>query len=129
MPKRILVVEDEADNAAILRMILDSAGYTTLPAGDLASARTCILETPLPDLVILDLQLPDGSGLDFCHEVKGLSPTCPVVIVTANAEPRTKTDALATCANAYFTKPFNIEELETLLSRLLASHTPPEATA
>ena len=71
------------------------------------------------DLVILDLKLPDQSGLDVLKEIKFLTPEIPVMMLTAVQETRTAVEAMKLGAIDYFLKPFNVEELKMLVERAL----------
>lgn len=115
---RILVVEDDADNAAVLRMLFESAGHEVWLAADLAEARgRC--RAALPDLAVLDLILPDGNALDFCDELREAKPPVPVIVLTAWCEEKLKEAALESCADEFVPKPFDPDRLETTAERLL----------
>ncbi len=126
MPQRVLVVEDEPDNAALLRIILQSAGYDVLLAADIATARSLLAGGP-PDLVILDLVLPDGDGLELCRELKAGLPRLPIVVLTAWGWTAVREQALAECADLFMGKPFDLQELEAAVERLLAADDPTAA--
>ncbi len=117
MQARLLVVEDEPDIATILRMIFDPARYEVMVAGDLAAARELLLQWGPPHLVILDLILPDGNGLDLCRELKAARPPVRVLVLTARWEARD--EALAAGTDLFVTKPFELDELEAAVERLL----------
>jgi two-component system response regulator VicR len=80
------MVEDEPDIAAVLRIVLEQ-GYGVTLAPDLASARVALARVGRPDLLVLDLLLPDRNGLDLCREVKAADPSLPVLIVSADQRP------------------------------------------
>lgn len=119
----LLVVEDEPDLTRLLRLIFDPARFTVRTASDLATARLTLARSPLPDLAIIDVILPDGSGLDLCRELKAMKPTLPVVVLTAMIA--TRNEALAAGANAFITKPFDPDALVAEVERLLAPPRPP----
>ncbi len=106
--------------ARVLRLILDAAGYEVRSADTLAAARSLLLAGPPPDLVLLDLVLPDGEALDLCREVKAAHASLPVLVLTGRAEPSARERAIAAGADAVITKPFTLEELEAEVARLLA---------
>ncbi len=127
MRKRILVVEDEPDIARLLRIVFDSASHVVLSAADLATARATLEQLRPPDLVVLDLVLPDGSGLDLCRELKASRPAVPVLVLTARAQKGAREEALAAGADLFITKPFDLEALEAVVARLLAAGTLPDS--
>lgn len=118
MPKRILVVEDDPDNAAVLRMLFEASGHEVWLAPDLAHARARCRDG-LPDLAVLDLILPDGDVLDFCSELRETSPPVPVIVLTAWTEETLKEAALESCADEFVPKPFDLDRLESAAARLL----------
>lgn len=114
---RILAVEDEPDLALLHRLLLDPDQYTVAVAGDLETARTHLVTLPLPDLILLDLHLPDGCGLDLCREIRRRYPRLPIVILTACMT--TRQEALSAGADVFMPKPFDLEELQAVVGRLL----------
>jgi DNA-binding response OmpR family regulator len=120
--KTLLLVEDDPDIAAVLRMSLDLSRYEVETAADLATARALIAQKP-PDLVILDVGLPDGSGLDLCREVKAARPGLPVIILTALSRRQRglEAHAWASGADAFVEKPFDPDDLQAMAERLLAA--------
>lgn len=117
----ILVVDDNPRNLALLEDILSQAGYTVRPAitGKLAllSART-----KLPDLVLLDIRLPDIDGYDICKELKSdpRSADIPVVFISALDDPLDKVKAFAEGGIDYIAKPFQAEEVVARIRTHLA---------
>jgi len=107
--KTILVVEDEAAIARLLRDYLEQAGFAVLVAGDgdaaLQSARAA-----KPDLVVLDLGLPKRDGLDVTRELRRTSDT-PIIVVTARGEETDRIVGLELGADDYVVKPFSPKEL------------------
>ncbi len=114
---QVLVVEDEPDIAALYRLLLDPDRYSVTVVGDLATAWRHLATSPLPALILLDRHLPDGDGLEFCRQVRTRCPTLPIVILTASGT--TRQEALAAGADACLPKPFDADELETLVRGLL----------
>jgi DNA-binding response OmpR family regulator len=115
--RRILVVEDEPDIATIFRMLFGSAGHAVAHAAELAAARDLLERGPAPDLVILDVLLPDGDGVDLCREIKTRVPPAPVVVITADASASER--AAAAGADLVLVKPFDPDDLEAQVERLL----------
>jgi DNA-binding response OmpR family regulator len=115
--RRILVVEDEPDIATIFRMLFGSAGHAVAHAPELAAARELLEHGPAPDLVILDVLLPDGDGIDLCRELRTRGPSPPVVVITADASAGER--AAAAGADLVLVKPFDPDDLEARVERLL----------
>jgi DNA-binding response OmpR family regulator len=112
---RILVVDDEPQILRALRSTLRGAGYDVDTATTAESALTMAATQP-PEAVILDLVLPDGSGVDVCRELRQWTQV-PVLVLSALGEEREKVAALDAGADDYVTKPFGVDEL---LARLRA---------
>lgn len=109
MPKKILVVDDEPKITEICQAYLKSAGFETLIASNgmegLAAARA-----EKPDLVVLDLMLPEMDGLDVCRKLRRESDV-PIIMLTARVEETDKLIGLELGADDYITKPFSPREL------------------
>ena len=108
----ILVIEDEPDIRKTLEYNISQEGHTVLTAGSLHDAEK-ILQSQSLSLVLLDLMLPDGSGLDFCRKLKTNSKTesIPVIILTAKDDEVDKVVGFELGADDYVTKPFSVREL------------------
>jgi two-component system OmpR family response regulator len=115
MSKRILAVEDEPDIATVLRLLFDPPRFHVMLAHNLDEARTILLKAPRPDLVLLNLVLPDGSGLELCHELRRHPPTPPIVALTA----ATHAVEEARCVDLVLTKPFDPDALLATVEDLL----------
>jgi two-component system, OmpR family, KDP operon response regulator KdpE len=115
-PAKVLVVDDEREIRKLLRMGLTSQGYEILEAPD---GRTCLeLLEQKPDLIILDLGLPDINGLDLLRKIRARNQSAPIVVLSSRGDEAGKVDALDHGADDYVTKPFGMEEL---LARLRAA--------
>jgi two-component system, OmpR family, KDP operon response regulator KdpE len=112
---RILVVDDEPQILRGLRVVLRTAGYDVATAQTMAEALDAVSVRP-PDAMLLDLVLPDGSGVDVCREVRRWSGL-PIIVLSAVGDEREKVRALDAGADDYITKPFGTNEL---LARLRA---------
>jgi DNA-binding response OmpR family regulator len=121
---RILTVEGDPDIAVVLRVLLEGAGYAVQWAGDLATARAILAGPRPPALVILELRLPDGSGLDLCREVKAARPALPVLVLTSWAWLGAREEAMARGADAFLMKPFDVDELAATVQRLAPAMRP-----
>jgi two-component system KDP operon response regulator KdpE len=114
--RRILVVDDEPQILRALETTLRGAGYEVDTAETAETALARAAARP-PDAVVLDLVLPDRSGVEVARELRGWS-TVPIVVLSAVGEERDKVEALDAGADDYVTKPFGIDEL---LARLRAA--------
>jgi two-component system, OmpR family, KDP operon response regulator KdpE len=120
---RVLVVDDEPQILRALQSTLRGAGYDVDVATGAESALTMAAARP-PDAVILDLVLPDGSGVDVCRELRQWTQV-PVVVLSALGDEREKVAALDAGADDYITKPFGVEELLARLRVVLRRAAPP----
>ena len=106
---KILIVEDDRNIVTFLQTLLESNGYQVLTA-ERCSQGLMVFSSHLPDLVILDLGLPDLDGENFIRNVRGIS-TIPIIVLSARTDERDKVSALDLGANDYITKPFGTGEL------------------
>lgn len=106
---KILVIEDEGNINNLLKALLETSGYQVITAKNCKNGQT-LFTSHRPDLVILDLGLPDRDGMTFLEEIRKESLT-PVIVVSARNEDKDKVDALDLGANDYVTKPFSSAEL------------------
>jgi two-component system KDP operon response regulator KdpE len=113
---RVLVVDDEPQILRALETTLRGAGYAVETATTAGEALARAAARP-PEAVILDLVLPDGSGVDVCRELRGWFQA-PIVVLSVVAEEHEKVEALDAGADDYVTKPFGVDEL---LARLRAA--------
>ena len=111
-----LVVDDEPDSAETMAMLIASEGFTVATAGSLRDARRQ-LALQEPDIVLLDLMLPDGNGMELLNEAKGMSNT-DVVLMTGQASLDTSIQALRLGAADYLVKPMSLKQLKGVLSRV-----------
>lgn len=106
---QVLIIEDEADIRRFVRMALESEGLDVAEADSLARG-VIDAGTRRPDLVVLDLGLPDGDGVDFIREFRGWSGA-PVIVLSARSAEADKIAALDAGADDYLVKPFGVGEL------------------
>ncbi|MCP4869394.1 MAG: response regulator transcription factor [Proteobacteria bacterium] len=113
MDTLILIVEDEPDLVASLEYNLQREGYGTRAALTGTRALELVRRDPKPDLVLLDLMLPDMSGKDVCRQIRADAATrdIPVIMVTARTEEVDRIIGLELGADDYVTKPYSIREL------------------
>ena len=107
--EKILLIEDERTICGFMQAILTANGYDVLMAGTGAMANTMI-SSHCPDLIILDLGLPDMDGMTILQSVRQWSKV-PIIVVSARSHERDKVAALDAGADDYLTKPFGTEEL------------------
>ena len=110
MNSRILIVEDDRALAQLLRDNLDFEGYTVDWAGDGREALAKVREQA-PDLVLLDLMLPQLDGLEVCRQLAATDPRTPIIIITARQRQEDKIQGLELGADDYVIKPYALEEL------------------
>jgi len=115
---RILVVEDEAILARTIRKALEKQGHAVDIAGDARAAEDLFVEQ-CPELVLLDLRLPDGNGLEVLRHLKSLRSSTEVVMMTAFASVEDAVEAIRLGASDYLQKPLNIDDLRHTVSRIL----------
>jgi two-component system, OmpR family, KDP operon response regulator KdpE len=116
IPTRVLIVEDDPNIVDLIRANLAVRGFDTLVSFDGSKALT-LLETEEPDIVLLDLLLPEVNGFELCRQIRERSNVA-IIVVSARGGERDKVTALNMGADDYMTKPFGIEEL---LARILAT--------
>ncbi len=114
----ILVVEDEADIANLVRLHLEMLGHRVLCCDTLAYARRA-LDGREWALLVLDLSLPDGDGLDFCRALRDADAALPVLMLTARSTEHDRVRGLETGADDYLAKPFGVLELQARVRALL----------
>jgi len=118
----VLIVEDERDTRTMLAAYIATQGHTVSQAGSLQEARAH-LAMQTPDLVLLDLHLPDGSGLGLLREPDA-APACDVVLITGYATLDTSIEAMRLGAVDYLIKPVSSQQLQGVLSRVAPAGTP-----
>ncbi|MCW3048902.1 MAG: response regulator transcription factor [Solirubrobacterales bacterium] len=115
--RRILVCDDEPQILRALKVILRDAGFETVPATTAEEALDLAAVRP-PDAAILDLVLPDGDGVEVCHEIRRWS-RMPIIVLSAMGDEDAKVRALEAGADDYVTKPFGARELVARLQAAL----------
>jgi len=117
-PITVLVVDDEAVLAEMVSMALRYEGWNIATAGDGSSA-TASARAQRPDVVVLDVMLPDMSGLEVLHKLREDNPQLPVLLLTAKDAVEDRIAGLTAGGDDYVTKPFSIEEVVLRLRALL----------
>ncbi|MDQ1456639.1 MAG: hypothetical protein QOH28_2259 [Actinomycetota bacterium] len=110
MEPQVLVVEDDATIGRSLEQALQAQGYQVTLAANGTSARRAFARL-VPDLVVLDLGLPDMDGVDLCRELRASAPAVSILVLTARQEEIDVVVGLDAGANDYVTKPFRLAEL------------------
>ncbi len=118
LPKRILIVDDQRSVTVALDLILNAAGFEVLTAESIAESKK-ILRYASVDLVITDLQLPDGSGIDLITHIKSETPDTEVILMTAYGSVDVAIEAIKHGAYYYLEKPFEPDRLFALVERAL----------
>ncbi len=116
-PAKVLVIDDERAIRKLLRMGLTAQGYEILEAPDGKTSLELLAQKP--DLIILDLGLPDIQGLDLLRMIRKLDESVPIVILSSRGDEVGKVEALDLGADDYVTKPFGMDELLALMRTAL----------
>ncbi len=122
---RVLIVEDDPDLRRILSLLLRNRGYATETA-EHGGAGFTALQRELPDCVLLDLMMPVMDGFELLKRIRTVERTrqLPVIILTASEDERHRLKSQQYFADAYANKPYDIDELVTLLRRLIRTTAP-----
>ena len=120
--QKVLVVEDEASIASFVSLYLTNAGYLVSTVGSGQEALTQA-ESEQPDLIVLDLMLPDVDGIEVCRKIRQRSEV-PILMLTARDEDVDKIIGLEVGADDYLTKPFNPRELVARVKSILRRSVP-----
>jgi two-component system response regulator VicR len=116
--KKVLVVDDEPDTLELVKLVLESGGFETVLAANGMEALDKVGKTR-PDLVLLDVMMPDMDGWDVFRKIKEKYPTIPIAILTAKAQNIDKLLGLHVLkADDYITKPFGKNELINKVKKL-----------
>ncbi len=118
--EKILIVEDNEKNRKLVRVILKNKGYTIIEAEDAEKALS-LLESVVPDIVLMDIGLPRMDGLEATRIIKlnKLTMNLPVIAVTAHAMHGDEEKILAAGCDDYISKPINVGEFPTIIETLL----------
>ena len=115
---RILVVDDEADIRRIIRILLESRGYRVLEAPNGRLAVETIRKEPDVDLILLDIMMPELSGIEASREIRQFS-SAPILFLTARTQEQDKQEAYSSGGDDYLAKPFSHGELLMKVDSLL----------
>ena len=117
-PTRVLIVDDDPEIRSLLARYLSEQGFKTISAADRREYND-IMKDSQPDIIVLDVMLPDGSGLDICRELRGKRSQIPVILLTALKEDVDRIIGLEIGADDYLGKPFNPRELVARIRAVL----------
>ena len=112
----VLIVDDDANTREALAALAAQEGFTTAVAGSVAEARIQLVRQR-PDVVMMDLRLPDGSGMDLFEDLEDRS-SIETILITGHASVESAVEALRLGASDYLTKPINLQRLKAVLSRV-----------
>lgn len=118
MPK-ILIVEDDPQIAKSLNINLKLSGNSVAMAPSLSAARKELSDSEF-DLICLDIGLPDGSGLDFCQELRERGEKTPILFLSALVDEATVVKGMNLGADDYLRKPFGVEELKVRMKKIIS---------
>jgi two-component system KDP operon response regulator KdpE len=117
-PLHVLIIDDEPPIRRLLRLGLKAQGYDVIEASNGKSALELLGKPPQPDLVILDLGLPDMQGHELLRTIRACNESVPVIVLSSRGDEAGKVEALDLGGDDYITKPFGMDEL---LARMRAA--------
>jgi DNA-binding response OmpR family regulator len=117
---KILLLEDEAALAEIVKEVLESKGFTVVHVETVESAQR-VLEQYLPDIFVLDVMLPDGDGFNLLKQIRLTNSITPAIFLTSKSLPTDVVAGFESGANDYLKKPFSMEELVVRIKSLLGT--------
>lgn len=120
MTKKILYIEDNADNRLLIRRILEAEGYTLSEAPTGKQGLT-LAHNSTPNLILVDINLPDIDGYEVTRRLRQMNhlQTTPIIAITANALKGDKEKSLAAGCNSYISKPINVDQLPQQIKAFL----------
>lgn len=114
----ILHVDDDPDARLLMAGSLQEFGYVVVTAGSVAEALQLAKDVRF-SLCILDVRLPDGTGIELCQKLRRIQPEAPIIYYSAYADDADQQKALSVCGDAYLKKPISAVELEQTIAGLL----------
>ncbi|NVM64643.1 DNA-binding response OmpR family regulator [Mucilaginibacter sp. SG538B] len=118
---KVLLVEDEPVLAEIVQESLQSRGFEVVYADTIARAKGVYYDNK-PDIIVLDVMLPDGSGFDFARQIRNVDTDLPVIFLTSRSLPQDVVEGFESGGNDYLKKPFSLEELIIRIRALLSKN-------
>ena len=125
---KVLLIDDDQELCELLGRWLTQEGFIIFPCHDTQTARSYLLELQ-PDVVILDVMLPDGNGLELLRQLRAQHPDLPVLMLSARGEPLDRILGLELGADDYLAKPCDPRELTARLKAILRRTQPPLSVA
>jgi two-component system phosphate regulon response regulator PhoB len=121
MKKRIHILEDDKDIGYIIEFLLKDEGYELQLSSTFKEMKKK-LKNSIPDLFILDVMLPDGNGIEICHDLKNdmFTKHIPVIVMSANVRSKQLSEMAA--PDDYISKPFDLDDIENRIKKLLNRH-------
>jgi DNA-binding NtrC family response regulator len=116
--RKVLIVDDKENMRSFLTDVVELRQHASIEATDGEEAWK-ILSQKEVDLVITDIVMPNMNGLELLQKIRSIDPLLPVIVVTAYGSPETEQKVMKMGASAYLTKPFQLDEMEELLDRIL----------
>ncbi len=122
--KNVMVVEDNEKNRKLMRVVLKAKGYNVIEATTGEEALSLLKEN-IPDIILMDIQLPGIDGLTLVKQIKAdaLTKDIPIIVVTAYAMKGDEQKILETGCNAYVSKPINTQELPLIIEKYIKRDT------
>ena len=122
----ILIIEDDEDTRFVYSVLLQMEGYRVTHVGTMAEAISRILSTNY-DLILMDVRLPDGDGVELCHQIRAFNKITPIMFVSAAAFEKDVERGMKSGAQAYMTKPADANKLIENIAYLLGQNGPTHA--
>src|SRR5215471_16691579 len=113
---RLLIIDDESDTCEFMKLLVEPRGYLVRTASNGAEARR-VLETWQPEIVLMDLVLPDADGLELLREFKEASPECQIIMVTGYGSVTKAVEAMRSGAFTFIEKPVETEIVLAMLEK------------
>lgn len=123
LSRSALVIDDEPQIVELIALLLGERGWRVETALSVASARMTMERMPVVDLVVVDVRLPDGSGLDFAAAAKSAHPDADVVVVTGYPSFEAVVEAVRVGIVDYVSKPFAVDDVRAMVNRAEARFT------
>lgn len=125
----LLVVDDEPEIRALVRAVLEDAGYLDVRLASTAAEAMGMFRERTPAFALLDVMLPDGDGFTLARDMRRLEPGIPLMFLTAKDRPEDRVSGLSIGADDYLVKPFLTQEMLLRISAILRRCYPTEASA